>query len=945
MEIFKTYLKKFSVPKGTKNARFGDLKGGLYYVPTNEQGAFWKLYCSAIEESNAEKYLSLVYRPPKTKIQPLCLDIDIRTEEVFDFSIEYSTELFRQLDLGTDAVFVQKESGYWKTYKNPERKLFCTSSHIYVLGRKYNREEALKIRERAVELVPAVFKDIPVVNPKPKKNVYEEIVDLKLPARSNGLMLVGSYKGTSKGGQYLMKEMLQYTDGGYKSYTEPRVCGELLEHLYSFVFAEGEEEEEEEKTKKVCRKPNVCIPLEKCMIDIAYYLEISDKTEDHDEWLQLLSFCKSNGVDKDIFCDACNSAYKPDDPNENGRVWDTFTSDHYVGLGSIIRLLQIHASKPWEDTKLFPAQTYHFHNEHKLFTRGAWTKYEIRRFFREVYNFCYGNAGHTFLYKEKYLKNYKNKTISLIRNVVTDQIPFGTASTDKIVMLTPGKSELFEVCERLSKKKPVFRAGMPLEVFKKNTDLYNACITAVRTPIEKHTYKSLAKILTEENIPTDYETKLSVLFLDAKQRSHIDKEFVNFDIFPYLFEDKSPTDCYNLWSQFELVKYMNDKIDVKETKIWRWLWNAWADKDEYKMSYYLSIFAWKVQFPWIKFKKFLTLFGEKGSGKSSCLPFATALLGKDRVKYLSDINQVFKEQNSELVGVLLLVVDDVETMKKATSDRLKTFVTADYRTIKKLYENPHTMRSYLDIIATSNSENPVYCDHSNRRDELGRVNDCLKGDKVFWDAFYEELEDLEVMGSWFRYLAFYKDILPISYEDCRLDKNQLEISKLKCMKTAHRFVIEFFQDPLCFELGCRTLKNEYTRTEWFRQFYINKAGSVHITKERTYLYYTAWCLKYKYSNVRLQTFLEHLKLIGLEPSEVKKNLHGKRLANCFTFERKLLVPAIAEFYKCREALVKMRWSICDADDLKELKKYRFGKETKLDLPKGCQFDTATSFLN
>ena len=169
MEIFRTYLKKFRVPNGTKNARFGDLKGGLYFVPTTEQSTFWELYCSAVEESNAEKYLSLVYRPPKTKNQPLCLDIDIRTEEEFDFSIDYSTELFRQLDLGTDAVFVQKLSGYWKTYKNPERKLFCTSSHIYVLGRKYSLEEALKIRARAVELVPTVFKNIPFVNAKPKK--------------------------------------------------------------------------------------------------------------------------------------------------------------------------------------------------------------------------------------------------------------------------------------------------------------------------------------------------------------------------------------------------------------------------------------------------------------------------------------------------------------------------------------------------------------------------------------------------------------------------------------------------------------------------------------------------------------------------------------------------------------------------------------------------------
>ena len=376
-----------------------------------------------------------------------------------------------------------------------------------------------------------------------------------------------------------------------------------------------------------------------------------------------------------------------------------------------------------------------------------------------------------------------------------------------------------------------------------------------------------------------------------------------------------------------ILEFSNNDIDVRKTKIWDWLWFAWSDQNEYKMRYFLSYFALKLQYPWLKLKKFLTLFGQKGTGKSSVLVFAEKLYGKDRVKYLDDIASVFDKQNAEHIGVLILVVDDVERMNKATSDKLKSYVTADYRKYKKLYENPKTLKSYTDIIATSNSENPVYCDHENRRDELGKVNPCLKGDKKFWDAWYKETEDLQVLGAWFRFLAFYENPLPISSENCRLDINQLEISKLKCIKTTHRFSMEFFCDPLCFEIGCNN-KNNYSdvRSEWFRAIYINKVGSVHITKERTYHYYTHWCKLYQYKAVRLQTFLEHLKLIDIEPSTVKKNLHNKKVSNCFTFCRDVIVSSIATFYQCGEEMVKekMDWCICDSTELKRIKSYKFG---------------------
>ena len=930
MKQFEKYLKQFAVPKHSF-ATFGRLKGGdgLYYIPVKEQKTFWKHYCDAIKDFTNERHIPLVYRPPNIEYVPLHFDIDIRTNHAITLSIEYAMKLFRKLDLKCDALFVAKDAGYWKTYKKTGEK-YCSGQHIYIQN-SITLEEALTIRKRAVSFISEVYHDIPYTNSE------EDVVDTKIPSRSNGLMLMGTFKSRNSGGQYNIKGGFHYKDGEYIEYGQVDLQAGLLETIYSFVFQERPTVVEKKIKTKIVKvikpkKSNTVIPKEKNGFDLCYYLEVSDLEESHSDWLQLISYCKSNGYDKDFVCDALNSAFKPANLEENAGVWENFTTDNHIGIGSLVRLLKLHANVPFDSDIMFPTDTYKYHNEHTIFSKGEWTLFEIHRFFRDVYNFCFGNASHTFLYKEQYLKKYKDNTISLVRNVVTDVMPFSVDSCDKIIKVLPSRDELYKRCLEIAKKPPKFNKHIPHTIYTEDLKIYTNALSIIQKPAEDYTYKYLRVVLGKA-VPRVKEMSLAKMFKAAKQRSIIDREYVNFDIFPYLFVDKSPKDCFNLWSQFELVKYMNDEIDIRKTKIWEWLWRAWANEDEYKMRYYLSYFALKLQFPWLKIKKFLTLFGEKGAGKSSVLYFAQKLYGKDRVKYLDDIASVFDKQNAEMVGVILLVVDDVETMTKSISDKLKSYVTSDYRVIKKLYENPKTLRSYIDIIATSNSSNPTYVDHENRRDELGSINPCLKGDKKFWDAWYEEVNDLKILGAWFSFLAFYPDCLPISSENCRLDLKLLEKSKLRNMKTAHRFVVEFFNNPLCFEMGSFTKNNNYVndRVEWFRHIYFNKLGSVHITLERTYLYYTCWCKEYKYNAVRLQTFLEHLDLIHLKPSKIKKYLHKKKVGNCFTFGRDKIVTEIAKFYRCKEVLVqrKMDWCINDTVELKRLREYEFGANVKL----------------
>ena len=189
------------------------------------------------------------------------------------------------------------------------------------------------------------------------------------------------------------------------------------------------------KEKK--EKSNIVVPQVKAIFDLAYYLEVSDLTEKHSEWMQIISFCRSNNFEKKFVCDALNAAFKPTNLEENAILWDSFTRVRQVGIGSLVRLLNFHAETTFDHEKMFPNETFKYHNEHSMFIKGIWTVFEVNRFFRDVYNFCYGNAGHTYLYKEKYLKNYNDSTVTLVRNVVTDIMPFSNPSNDKLIQVHP----------------------------------------------------------------------------------------------------------------------------------------------------------------------------------------------------------------------------------------------------------------------------------------------------------------------------------------------------------------------------------------------------------------------------------------------------------------------------------------------------------------------------
>ena len=108
-------------------------------------------------------------------------------------------------------------------------------------------KEAREFRQKAIDAVPHVFKDIPMVNSP------EDCIDSRIPERKNGLMLIGTYKNSNSGGQYEITGA--YHNGEAVTDKEMLVpTAKLLSELYEFVFRDPDKLYIQEEEKKEGRK-------------------------------------------------------------------------------------------------------------------------------------------------------------------------------------------------------------------------------------------------------------------------------------------------------------------------------------------------------------------------------------------------------------------------------------------------------------------------------------------------------------------------------------------------------------------------------------------------------------------------------------------------------------------------------------------------------------------
>ena len=343
MDSLKKYLKQYIVAKGTPDANLGSIRGGLWRIPCDEKDKFFKLYVPAVLEMNPEHNTSFVFRPHPMDQQPFCMDIDFRTQQKYTLRADVLFDLaeimcnkFEQCSVS----IVMKEKGYFATVD--KTKVYKSGGHLYFKN-AITLAQSQRMREFAVEQIKLkkVFQDVPFLNPP------EDVVDKAIPERSNGLMLIGDYKknGLITGGRYMIKGVLHFKEGNairqhfsrddFVEFLQDGSAVGMLSQMYDFVFKARTVSKKVVVKKKNVNKPKqMVIKINSAQVfafNLPYFLSVINlKLLERNEWLQLLSFCKSQDLNRDTVCKLLNNAFTPQDASENGKVWDAHPKKNFV---------------------------------------------------------------------------------------------------------------------------------------------------------------------------------------------------------------------------------------------------------------------------------------------------------------------------------------------------------------------------------------------------------------------------------------------------------------------------------------------------------------------------------------------------------------------------------------------------------------------------------------
>ena len=822
---YRGFLKKHKVDRG-QTCNFVAMKGGRYRIPHKDP--FLELFVLNLQTLDQFAEGGLVFKVAKSKLYPLIIDIDLDLsvdlvpgvnvdEAYFDLASLIMNE-FQLLANPTEAVEVimtrRPESSYAKTKSG--KKIWRAGFHLYILG-KYGLELSKTLRERCIQVIDfndfftSRWGDIVL-------STDEQIYDQALSDRRNGTIMIGSRKPCIKAGPHYIffnagwrnawANVRFLKPGWHTSHEEEKsIFRSMFGRLYSFIW------DNDFAPPSSPSSPSSSSPSSQQKFNLKAFLKATEGyVPSNDQWKQLCVFFASQKLDPQKTGELCNAAWKPRRRDETSTFMQKVTSFD-VTKASVIRYLTENATSEWDEREIFGVKDMYFNDANKftLKNKGTWKTSEIFDYFQSVFCWIKGDANFRFIYREQKINHSYRVPFKQVNICVISEFPFsGVADQDVLVEQTRG-----ELLHKLRKIKAPKK--FKPQVTKTVADLARQNKLQAKHDQQMKRFNQAQELITLDEDASEDEMKkclgkaggpqITQMFLlfKAYHTGRYLREYDSFTYKPFTTKDNTPSDVYNIFPGFPLEKYKNSKIDIKSTCIWTWLHVAISDRREHKLKYILDYFASKLQCPLKKIKKFLCLYGEKtGTGKTSIRFFTQALTSPQSVRFCENMRQFQDKFNALSLGRLFCVVDDIESWTKTQTDELKSKITNDTFQYRKMRMDPVEMPSYEDLICTSNNRTP-YIGHNDRRTELIVMNESLKAGSptvprdFSWKKFYAELENVEVMGAWFKFLA-ERDISGVVFnEEYRFSEDALQTNKLESLGSAQRFCIEFFEREHFYE--------------------------------------------------------------------------------------------------------------------------------------------------
>jgi hypothetical protein len=317
----------------------------------------------------------------------------------------------------------------------------------------------------------------------------------------------------------------------------------------------------------------------------------------------------------------------------------------------------------------------------------------------------------------------------------------------------------------------------------------------------------------------------------------------------YPHDLKCPSNVYNMWRPFDM-ELVTDYTEKSEAiSFIRNHIKILCGNDENIADYFEKWLAQMIQYPSVK-TIMPTFISKEGAGKGTLLKIMRKMIGDSKVVESTQPSlNVWGTFNGMMANTFVINLNELS--KKETMECegfIKGLITDDILTINEKGKSQYDIKSYHRFIATTNNEEPLSTGNDDRRNLIIKCSDELCGNKEYFDKFYELIEDINSIKSYYEYLKkipemnmFGKIPLPVTEYHAEL--------KTMSEKAIERWIKDFTQE-------------NYNKVD------------VRLTALSVYDNFCDWITKngsnYTCSNMQFGVRLTRLKVKGVEKKHTSK---------------------------------------------------------------------------
>lgn len=279
--------------------------------------------------------------------------------------------------------------------------------------------------------------------------------------------------------------------------------------------------------------------------------------------------------------------------------------------------------------------------------------------------------------------------------------------------------------------------------------------------------------------------KRPIPFTDKWLRDPNKRKFKEMDFLP----QGAPPDVYNLWRGYKVTS-LECSAEGGDIMPFKKLLEALTDSKEGEdaYNYMLKWTALLFQKPYEKTRVCVVIRSEEGIGKNTYFWYlGEVLMGNDLYKETNQPeHDLFAEHTNAMERKKLVILDEADVFRFHA--KICPLITNMETRVRKMYMNPTKISNYAQLAILTNNSVPVKISPSDRRYVVFDGNTSLKGDREYWNNFYNTwAKDPRNQKAVYEYLMgvdlegfdFWRDrVLTTAYQEIRTASLPIEIKFL-----------------------------------------------------------------------------------------------------------------------------------------------------------------------